>query len=188
MECYPLKGQRKYGRRRWIVGAIFPILDTVRTWRGLWKDKLQSRKQELLPTTPGDKTRLKKTNNLMNCWAETGVQTAFCPQPALQKKTTVLHHERFFYIVWNVVMKITSRYASSHEYPLEGCFSFLLHLPNRFTLIILYCTYQMHLTCHSMTDETSKPTTGTNSPSLFCWIKKKKRKEKSGARRSEAPV
>lgn len=73
-----------------------------------------------------------------------------------------------FYIVWNFVMKIPSHHASSHcrqndEFVLlHFYFIFFLlsqwnthSLPNRTLpffcnpIMILYCTYQKHLTCHN---------------------------------------
>lgn len=76
--------------------------------------------------------------------------------------------QAIFYIVWNFVMKTTSHHASSPDWLLTGGF-FLLHLPNRFMILILYCTYQMHLSCPSISQKQA-----TNSPSLVCWIKEKK--------------
>lgn len=173
-ESYPLKGQRKKGRHGRIVWAIFNFGQCEDMQRPSESQMREERKD--VCTTSAEKIHEKKKKKIhemeKKLLAETDVHPAFCPQTALQKKkkkkTILLHCKWFFYIVWNFVMKTTSHHASSHDRLSTRSIS-LLHLPNRF--MILYCTYQMHLTCHSMTQK--QVTTGTNPVSLFCWFKKR---------------
>lgn len=168
-ESYPLKGQRKNGRRGWIVP--FYILDIVRTCRGLLEDKAQRRREDLLCAAAV--TRLKKSMKWKgNFWRRLMSKHAVLRRRSGRRQFSLVASD-FLYCV-----------KFCDEDDISPCFlSWLTVFSCYICQIDLWswsCTVHIRCTWPATACLQNKPTYHSHKFTSFILLNKKKRKRKVG--------